>query len=338
MRFIFTSLLSLMFVIGLQSYVHANTYLEGIITNENENTFTVDTGNNKIIEIQKDQVEKRQVDYKTGDRVVLTEIDTGQEKLHFITDYIRRPELLILGIIFTLLSIVIGKKYGLFSIVGMFISFVVIFTVIIPGIASGRNPILMTLLGSIVIIPATFYLSHGFNKKTNIAMLGTFISLVITSVLATIFVNISKLSGLASEEAVYLGEMTTDLNMKGILLASIIIGFLGILDDITVSQAGIIYQLKKANSKLNTIELYKRGMELGRDHITSMINTLVLVYAGASMPLLLLFTRSDRSLLAVLNIEMIAEEIVRTLVGSIGLMIAVPITTLIAAIAFDLED
>jgi uncharacterized membrane protein len=183
------------------------------------------------------------------------------------------------------------------------------------------------------IIPVTFYLSHGFNKKTHVAIVGTIISLIITGVLAAVFVNISKLTGYASEEAGFLqSEIGGTINMKGVLLAGIIIGTLGVLDDITVSQSAIVYQLKKANKKLGFRQLFSRAMKVGHDHISSLINTLVLVYAGVAMPLLLLFVNNPRPFSEVINYEIIADEIVRTLVGSIGLITAVPITTVLAAL------
>lgn len=158
------------------------------------------------------------------------------------------------------------------------------------------------------------------------------ISLIITGILAAVFIEAAKLTGFASEEAGFLqvvGEGT--INIKGLLLAGIIIGVLGVLDDITISQSAIVFQLKEANRNFNSKDLYKRAMNIGKDHISSMVNTLVLVYTGASLPLLLLFVNNPYPFSQVINYEIIADEIVRTLVGSIGLVLAVPITTLIAS-------
>jgi len=167
---------------------------------------------------------------------------------------------------------------------------------------------------------------------------GTLIALIITGILANIFVEAAKLTGFASEEAGFLQVAKGGaINMKGLLLAGIIIGLLGILDDVTVSQAAIVFQLKEANNRLKFNQLYQRAMRVGQDHIASMINTLILVYAGASLPLLLLFIDSPRPFLEVVNYEIIADEVVRTLVGSIGLILAVPLTTLIASLAVSAE-
>jgi uncharacterized membrane protein len=156
--------------------------------------------------------------------------------------------------------------------------------------------------------------------------------LIITGILAMIFVEATKLTGFSSEEASFLQIYKQGVNMKGILLAGIIIGAMGVLDDITIAQVSVVFQLENTDKKLTRGELYKRAMDVGKDHISSMINTLVLVYAGAALPLLLLFVQNPHSFSEIINYEMVAEEIVRTIVGSIGLITAVPITSYIASL------
>jgi uncharacterized membrane protein len=272
--------------------------------------------------------------FTVGEKVLITGTKTIEgEDLYIINDYVRREALLWLFGIFIVAALFIGTKKGLFSLLGMAFSFAIIFLFILPQIAEGQNPILVAILASLVIVPVTFCLSHGVNKKTLAAISGTFIALVITGILASIFVEAAKLSGFASEEAGFL--QTTKLgfiNIKGLLLAGIIISVLGIMDDITVSQAAVVYQLKKLSPKLKFGDLYFRAMEVGRDHIASVVNTLVLVYTGAALPLLLLFIDNPSPFAQVINHEVIAEEIVRTLVASIGLITAVPITTFLTAL------
>ena len=272
--------------------------------------------------------------YKVNDRVIVTFSKNFEGNDYFyITDYIRRDSLLWLFIIFVLSAVVIAKWRGILSLVGMGISFLVIFSFILPKILSGSNPVEIAILGSLIIIPVSFFLSHGFNKKTIVAIAGTLIALIITGILANVFVEAAKLTGFASEEAGFLQAARGGLiNIKGLLLAGIIIGVLGVLDDITISQSAIVFQLKEANEKLKFNELYKRAMNVGQDHISSMVNTLVLVYTGAALPLLLLFIDNPHPFSEIVNYEIIADEIVRTLVGSIGLILAVPITTVIAAL------
>lgn len=278
--------------------------------------------------------------YKIGDGVVLnsTWVEDGSE-FTVIADHVRRPVLAFLFAIFVFLTIIIAGKWGLTSILGMGYSFYVIFVFILPMILKGYDAVLVAVIGSIFIIPVTFSLSHGLNRKTLVAMIGTAISMVIVGLLSLWFVDIAKLTGFAVEEAGFLQYQLGDvINLKGILLAGIIISTLGVMDDITVSQSSIVEELRKANSKLSKKELFLRSMNVGKDHISSMVNTLVLVYSGAALPLLLLFVNNPHPFLEVINYEIVADEIVRTMVGSIGLILAVPITTYIAVNSFGKND
>lgn len=286
---------------------------------------TIESGNLPMSNLQK---------YKVGDELVISYSKSFEgNDTFYITDYVRRSALLWLFVIFVIVAVVICRWQGMTSLIGMGISFLVIFKFILPKISAGSDPVQIAILGSLVIIPATFILSHGVNKKTAIAIVGTLISLIITGILANVFVEASKLTGFASEEAGFLQAYKPGLiNIKGLLLAGIIIGVLGVLDDITISQSAIVQQLKAANPNLRAGELYKKAMAVGRDHIASMVNTLVLVYAGAALPLLLIFIDNPHPFSEIVNYEIIAEEVVRTLVGSIGLILAVPITTLIASL------
>jgi uncharacterized membrane protein len=270
--------------------------------------------------------------YKKGDYLVITYgKDFNGNDVFYITDYVRRSALLFLFMIFVFVSVLVGGWQGVRSLLGMGISFLVIFSFILPKIYSGSNPVQIAILGSLIIVPFNFILSHGVNRKTLIAILGTFISLVITGILSVLFVDLSKLTGFSSEEAGFLQAYKPGIiNIKGLLLAGIIIGVLGVLDDITVSQSSVVEQLKSANAKLKPVEIYRKAMFVGKDHVSSMINTLILVYAGAALPLLLIFIDNPHPFSEIVNYEIIAEEIVRTLVGSIGLILAVPITTFLA--------
>ena len=272
--------------------------------------------------------------YQAGDQVLITHTqDYEGKEFFYITDFVRRTPLVILFLIFVTLTVLVGRWRGLSSLLGLGVSFSIIFLFILPQIDAGQDPILIAVLASLMIIPATFYLSHGFNQKTTMAVLGTLIALLITGFLAKTFVGTAKLTGYASEEAGFLQVARPGLiNIRDLILAGIIIGVLGILDDITISQAAIVQQLKKANSKIKPKKLFSQAMEVGQDHIASMVNTLVLVYTGAALPLLLLFVNNPRPFTEVINYEIIAEEVIRTLVGSIGLITAVPITTFLAAL------
>ncbi len=287
-------------------------------------TITIDHG---------DQPLPYPVAYQVGDQLIISvSQDLDGQPFYFILDFVRRPSLLLLSIIFIVVTIIVGRLKGFSSLLSMAITFAGIFLFLIPQLLAGRDPILTSLLTSLFIIPITFYLSHGFNQKTTIALFSTIITLAFTAFLASAFINLSRLSGYSTEEAVYLQNIAGGrINIRGLLLASIIIGTLGILDDITISQAAIVQQLINASERKYIKKIYASAMSVGRDHIASMVNTLVLAYTGAALPLLLLFFDGSHTFLALINRELIAEEIIRTLVSSLGLILAVPLTTVFAA-------
>lgn len=280
------------------------------------------------------QLHAGETEFSSGQKVVVETAQTTRGEQLVVADYLRLDDLAVIIGLFAAAVLVVSRKTGLKSLLSMALSLVVIVKLLLPLLIKGVNPILVSLLGAVVIIPTTFYLSHGWNRKTHTAVLGTVAALAAASLLASLMVSNAHLSGFTSDEAGFLQvEQQGQLNIQGLLLASIIIGLLGTLDDITVTQAGFVFQLNKHNSKLTIRQLYQEAMEVGQDHIASMVNTLVLVYTGAALPLLLLFINNPQPLWYVFNQELVAEEIIRTLVGSIGLVLAAPLTTIIAAAA-----
>ncbi len=275
-------------------------------------------------------------EYREGDRVLVAQtINPSGEPEFYIQGLVRRKPLFLLFIVFVAMTVLVARWRGLASLLGMAISFLVIFKGIIPLILDGVNPVLVVSGSALLIIPLTFFLSHGINKKSLVAALSTVISLIVTIGLATLFTRFARLTGYSSEEAAYLQVMDSEkINFRGLVLAGMIVGVLGVLDDITVAQAGVVQKLREANPRLPSSELFFNALYVGRDHIASMVNTLVLVYAGASLPLLLLFVDTSQDLSVVINNQVLAEEIVRTLVGSIGLIFAVPVTTFLAVRSF----
>jgi uncharacterized membrane protein len=268
-----------------------------------------------------------------GDQLVIG-ASYGEDKTqpyYYIIDRIRRPALLSLTILFVLVVIVVARKRAFGALLGLAISFGILFMFVLPQLLKGADPIGVSIAASVFMIPLTFYISHGFSKKTHIAVIGTFITLIVTALLAGLFSKQAMLTGYVSEEAMFLqGLGGTTFNIYGLLIAGMILGVLGVLDDVTVSQAALVQELKNANPQLSKTQLFKQAMNVGTDHIASMVNTLVLVYVGAAMPLLMLFVNSSKPFSELVNYEMVSEEIVRSLVGSIGLVLAVPITTLLA--------
>ena len=288
----------------------------------------------EYIIVNQDQTLSTTTQYSVGDNVVVvkTALPDGSDNF-VITDFVRRDALLFLTILFVILVIIIAKGRGFYSLLGLVLSFVIIFNYILPLISLGYDPVMVAILASAVIIPSTFYLSHGFNKKTHIAIAGTLFSLIITGILATIFVKAANLSGFSSEEANFLSiSKGGNFNFQGLILAGIIIGTLGVLDDITVSQSAIVLKLKETAGNITIAKLYQKAISIGHDHIASLVNTLILVYTGAALPLLIMFVDANQPIKQLINYEIIAEEIVRTLIASMGLVIAVPVTTLLACI------
>lgn len=273
--------------------------------------------------------------YQVGDRVVLLIVkDDVSGPIFYVSDFSRSRALFWLFAIFAICSVAVGRLHGFTSLLGLAFSFLVIYFFIVPRILAGWDPLLTAIIGSVVILAVSLYLSHGFSRKTTVALSGIAVSLVITGFLAKLFVSAAHLTGFATDETSLLAAESAGLiNMQGLLLAGILIAALGVLDDMTVSQSSIVQELAHANKTLSSRELYKRAMNVGRDHIASLTNTLVLVYAGASLPLLLLLRTSGGGFANGLNYEIVSAEIVKMLVGSVGLVLSIPITTAIAAIA-----
>lgn len=264
--------------------------------------------------------------FEKGDRVL---VDT--ENL-YIVDFNRSKTLFGLFMLFVITVLVVAGWQGIGALVGLGFSFLVLFYFVLPQILNGAAPVTTAIIGSVLIIPLTFYSSHGVNRKTSIAILSTILTLIVAGVLASIFADIAHITGLASEESSFLTlDTAASIDFQGLVLAGMLISILGILDDITISQASVVEQLKSVKESISISELFARAMRVGRDHISSMVNTLILVYTGASLPLILLFLDYNQPFSLVINYEFMSEEIVRTLVGSISLILAVPITTLLAA-------
>ncbi|MDQ4025529.1 MAG: YibE/F family protein [Actinomycetota bacterium] len=250
---------------------------------------------------------------------------------YFFVDFDRRLPLLALAVAFALVVIALSRWRGLAALAGLAVSLTVLVRFVLPAILEGSDPLAVALVGGATIMFLALYLAHGLNAATTTAVFGTLASLLLTGLLAVLFVELAAFTGAGSEEAVFLQINQQQVNLEGLLLASIVIGTLGVLDDVTVTQAAAVWELHRANPRYGIRNLYRSGIRIGRDHIASTVNTLVLAYAGASLPLLILFSVSNRPLTQVVNTETVAEEVVRTLVGSIGLVASVPITTALAA-------
>ncbi|PKO23279.1 MAG: hypothetical protein CVU38_04835 [Chloroflexi bacterium HGW-Chloroflexi-1] len=300
-----------------------------------------------VVEITRGSQRGRQVEIRHGETILIAEgsrVRRGDRVLveysngpvgerFYISDFVRWPSLLLLVSLFAAATVLVGQWVGLRSLVSMGISVLAIAGFIIPGILSGHAPWPVCMAGALLMMTATLYLTYGWGPKTHTALAGLTISLLLTGLLATFAADWSHLTGLGSEDAAFLTQAApTPIDLRGLLLGGILLGAVGVLDDVTIGQASATFELKRANPELSWRQLFRHSMAIGRDHIASMVNTLLLAYAGASLPLLLLIAVQTPSLMQTLSREFITEEIVRTLVGSLGLILAVPITSLIAGL------
>ncbi|MEV6506458.1 YibE/F family protein [Streptomyces sp. NPDC051642] len=296
-------------------------------------TVTVSTGKDKgrtFTEIvQPDQ--SRQL--HQGEKVVVAYEPSAPRDLQYsVTDVNRKFPMALLAGIFALAVVVVGRLRGVMALVALAISFMILNFFILPAILHGSNPLIVAVVGSSAIMLIALYMCHGLSARTSVAVLGTLMSLVLIGVLGSVFIGWAALTGNTDDNTGLIHGLYPSIDMSGLLLAGVIIGSLGVLDDVTVTQTSAVWELHEANPSMGWRGLYRAGIRIGRDHIASVVNTLVLAYAGAALPLLLLFSIAQSSVGAVANSELVAEEIVRTLVGSIGLVASVPVTTALAAL------
>lgn len=265
-----------------------------------------------------------------GERIVLRRIMKADGTVELVpAEKYRLPAVLWIVALFFVLVVLLSGWTGCRAIGGLLVSMFILAIILVPKIASGSNPILVSLLGSYAIACTSLTLAHGFSRRTFVALLSTLVTLSISAILSMLCVYGARLFGLGTEESMFLQSgLLENLNLRGLLLGGIIIGCLGVLDDVTTAQTAAVDEIRKANPSLSPAALWRAGVSVGREHIASLINTLALAYVGASLPLLLLFrTNGSDPLWMILNSEFIAEEIIRTLVGSATLLFAVPIST-----------
>jgi len=274
--------------------------------------------------------------YKVGDKVVVSyDKNEDGEYSFYIIDFVRTPTLIYLGLLFVVIVLLVGGKKGLLSLLSLTLTFLLIIKVLVPLLFKGWDPLWTGISIAALILLALIYLTEGLNKKAHLAVLSIIVSLLITALLAWIFGSAGRLSGAGNEEVIFLiDSLDVPISFHRLLLASIIIGALGVLDDIVVGQIEAVYQLKEANPELKPQRIFKMGLKISRTHLGAIINTLFLAYVSASLPLVLLFNVHQEPFLTtaqIINNENIATEIVRTLVGVIGICLAAPLATFLAA-------
>jgi len=269
--------------------------------------------------------------FEVGDRVAMGYVAQNPPEAQFyITDHTRGTQLWMLLVAFVLAVLAFGRWRGVFALLGLGLNFAIILGFVIPAILDGKPPLAVAIVGSAAIVLSVLYLTHGLGRTTTVAVVGTLVSLVLTGLLAVLSVHAMRLTGALDDSSFLLGQFQ-GIDLRGLLLAGILIGALGVLDDVTVTQAATVQELAIANPDYGAGQLYRAATRVGRSHIASVINTIVLAYAGASLPLLVLIVALDAPVTELLTDQLIATELVRSAVGTIGLIAAVPITTGAAA-------
>lgn len=302
--------------------------------NEKGKEITVDYGKDE-------QLKQNQFANINETLVIVKTTDLNNNSIYQVVDKYRLDQVLPILIFFFLIVIILSQWKGVGSILGMIISLGVVIKFIVPEILKGNNPLFISIIGCLFIMITTIYLAHGFSKKTTIAVISTFITLIGIGIISSLFVKITFLTGLGSEDASSLSFGTTaHIDFRGLLLGGILIGALGVLDDVTTGLSASIFELSKANPNFKFPRLFISGLNIGKEHISSLVNTLVLAYAGASLPifLTLVLNPNHYPLWSILNDGLIIEEVVRTLAGSIGLVAAVPLTTFLASFYFSKQN
>lgn len=267
-----------------------------------------------------------------GDKILVNVENSAGESFYSFYDFQRSNAMWLLIGLFLVALIAFGRMQGIRALIGLGISFLVIIFFYLPAFLLGNNIVEIALVGAVFVLFTNLYLAHGFSFRTTVAVLGTLLSLIIILLLSVVFISLTHLTGLASDEATTLAALQKSIDIRGLLIGGFVIGALGVLDDVTVTQVSSVWEVAR-HADVGARQLFRSGMQVGRDHIASTVNTLVFAYAGASIPLLLILIESKQSVGLALGSEVLAVEIVRALVGSIGLISAVPITTALAAYA-----
>jgi len=271
--------------------------------------------------------------FEAGDRIVANEFELPDGQLSYtFADHQRSRPLALLAVLFVVAVLALGRFQGLRALGGLVVSGIVLFAYAFPALLDGQPPLGVALVSAVIIALAALYLAHGIDDTTTVALLGTLAALGLTGLLGALFTKAAQITGLASEDQIFLLVSAEGVDVRGLVLAGIVLGSLGVLDDVTVTQVSAVARLREANPAYGVRDLYRSGVRIGRDHIASTVNTLVLAYAGAALPLLLYYSNIGIGFSESVTSEVVAVEVIRTLVGSVGLVAAVPITTVLAAV------
>lgn len=270
---------------------------------------------------------------RTGQRILLSVAENAEPADRYLyVDQDRSRPLLALALVFAFAVVLLSRWRGVAALVALAVTALVLTQFVLPAILGGANPVLVAVVGGTAIMVLALYLTHGFNARTSVALLGTIGALLLTALLAEAFLRLTRITGLSADGASEVASYVPGLDVQGLLIAGVVIGTLGVLDDVTVTQTAVVWELAAADPTASRADLFGAGLRVGRAHVASVVNTLVLAYAGAALPVLMLFAISGMPQLYALSTEQVAVEVVRALVGSLGITAAMPLTTLLAAL------
>ncbi len=256
---------------------------------------------------------------------------TGSPAYVFV-DFVRTLPIALLAVLYAVVVIAVARWRGFRALLGLVGAYVVLVSFMLPGLVDGKPPLLVALVGSTAIMIGVLYFAHGFSARTSTALLGTIFGLGIMALLAAWATSAANLAGVGNHDAATLVNMSDRISISGIILCGLIISGLGVLNDVTITQSSAVWELYELAPETTARKLFSSAMRIGRDHIASTVYTIAFAYAGAALPILIIVMLYDRPLLDTLTSAELSEEVVRTLVGSIGLVLAIPVTTLIAVL------
>ncbi len=270
---------------------------------------------------------------RAGDRIIVSFAEQAPEGQQYaFQDFDRGRPLLTLTILFALGVLALSRWRGIGALASLAYSLVLIAVFTLPAIMEGSSPLAVAVATAAAIMLVTLYLSHGFSVRSTVAMLGTLVSLLVIGGIGWVFTSVGHFTGLVDEGSQYISGIAAQVDLHGLLLAGLVIGAMGVLDDVTVTQTWAVWELADVDPDASTRSLFVRAMRIGRSHVASTVNTLVLAYVGATLPLMLVFSALSLPFGIAVSQEVVAQEVVRGLVGGLGIIAAVPVTTAIAAL------
>lgn len=283
------------------------------------------------MEIPPEMLQSR--DVRPGDTLRyldLSKVDTTSGSPYVFVDFVRTLPMTLLAIAYGVVVVLVAGWRGARAVIGLVggIAFMIFFMV--PALIEGGNPVVVGLTGATAIMFVALYFAHGLNAKTSTALLGTLFGLGVTAALALWLTDAAALTGANDESSMTLATVAPQISLPGLLICGVLVGGMGVLNDVTITQSATVWELAETSPKASAKELFFRGMRIGRDHIASTVYTIAFAYAGAALPILAIAAMSNQGFGVTLSSGEMAEEVIRILIGSIGLVLAIPVTTAIA--------